>query len=84
VRIDVIHTRDPDSSCEIQVYIDGVMDPNADYHEWSFDPGAGTEYSEEEYAEEKKNAVDRAPEGLKSIIGEIYDDFEESYERWGF
>jgi hypothetical protein len=81
MRIDVIHMRDPDSSCDLMVYVDGEK---VDHHEWSFDPGAGTEYTAEEYAEEKRNAVDRAPEGMKSVLAEIYDDFEESYERWSY
>lgn len=81
MRIDVIHMRDPDSSCDLLVYVDGVK---VDHHEWSFDPGAGTEYTEEEYAEEKQNAVDSAPDGLKGVLGEIYDDFEDSYEKWSY
>jgi hypothetical protein len=38
-RIEILHGRDPDSSCELTVFIDGV--PTNDWSEIDVDPGAG-------------------------------------------
>jgi hypothetical protein len=78
VRIDIIHQRDPDSECSLTVYVDGK--PVQDYHYWSFDPGAG--YEMDEFDAEAAEAVADAPEHLKPVLAEIYDEMRETYERW--
>jgi hypothetical protein len=48
-RIDIIHMRDPDSSCDHEVYLDGVpVTYKDDLHFWSYDPGAGYDLNEVE------------------------------------
>lgn len=80
-RIDIIHQRDPDSECSIEVWVDGVRTGEFhDVHEWSFDPGAGCDM--DEFEEERQGAVDSAPDFLKERIGVIYDEMEPTYERW--
>lgn len=83
-RIDIIHQRDPDSECYIEVYIDGVLASHLDghdVHEHSFDPGAG--YEMDEYDEQAREHVASVPDFLKPVIEGIYDDMRPTYERWG-
>jgi len=77
MRVDVIHQRDPDSSCYIVVYVDGVK---VNHNEWSFDPGAG--YDMEDFKEDRKETLEVAPDFLKPVLAEIYDEMEPTYERW--
>jgi hypothetical protein len=46
-KIELIHYRDPDSPCEIAVFLDGVRVPDSQLNQVSLDPGAG--YSREEW-----------------------------------
>lgn len=77
--IHVIHLRDPDSSCDMEVWINGTK---VGFKEWSFDPGAGCLM--EEFEENKTESVAAAPDWLKERIAEAYDDMEPVYEKWGF
>ena len=79
MRIDIIHQRDPDCSCDIEVWVDGKR-MTASVHEWSFDPGAG--YEMDEFEETKRERVEAAPEFLKDRIAGIYDEMEPTYEKW--
>lgn len=56
MRIDVVHQRDPDASCDIAVYVDGQK---VEFHDWDFDPGTG--YTEADFEETKKSTLDDAP-----------------------
>lgn len=78
MRIDVIHMRDPDSECDIEVYVDGER---VGVHMWSFDPGAG--YEREQIAEMRQDEIDMAPYWLKPRIEQIWDEMEPAYEKWG-
>jgi hypothetical protein len=82
-RIDIIHMRDPDSSCDHEVYIDGVqVTYKDDLHFWSYDPGAG--YDLDEVAESREDDIRSAPDFLKNRIEEIWDAMAPTYEKWGF
>jgi hypothetical protein len=70
--------RDPDSSCDITVYVDGVS--VADVHEYSFDPGAG--YSMDDFEENRQWHIANAPDYLKPVLEQIYEDMQPTYERW--
>ena len=89
MRIDIIHQRDPDSSCDIEVWVDGARSNLSQHHragepihvhEWSFDPGAG--YSMDDFEENRQASVDSAPDFLKERIAQIYDEMKPSYEKW--
>jgi hypothetical protein len=91
MRIDIIHMRDPDSSCDHEVYVDGKRvgsvygvdtDPAITVKFWSFDPGAG--YDRTDIAESKAENIAAAPDFLKATIEQIWDEMEPSYEKWGF
>lgn len=83
MRIDIIHQRDPDSSCDVEVYVDGKpLAADTDFHYWSFDPGAG--YDMDEFEESRREDVEAAPEFLKDTIADIYDQMKPVYEKWGF
>jgi hypothetical protein len=91
MRIDIIHMRDPDSSCDHEVYVDGKRvssvygvdtDPAITVEFWSFDPGAG--YDRDEIEENKTAGIAAAPDFLKATIEQIWDDMEPTYEKWGF
>jgi len=51
--IEVIHSRDPDTSCDIHVYVDGVA--VASFTEIDIDPGAG--YTREGWNEHRKDSL---------------------------
>jgi hypothetical protein len=40
-RIEILHVRDPDYDCVIEVYIDGRLLPGDQYHIEDVDPGRG-------------------------------------------
>ncbi|AMS01069.1 hypothetical protein SEA_ARCHERNM_75 [Mycobacterium phage ArcherNM] len=77
MRIDIIHDRDPDSACDLTVYVDGEK---VEFHEWSFDPGAGMDM--DDYDEEAVEAVKAAPDFLKPVLAQIYEDRRDTFERW--
>lgn len=77
MRIDIIHERDPDSSCDLTVYVDGVK---VDHNSWSFDPGEGMEIAE--YDEWRDNAIEAAPEFLKPILDRLFEDYRGYYEEY--
>lgn len=78
MRVDVIHDRDPDSACDITVYVDGRRVD--DCHEWSFDPGSGWEMND--FYTWRDEALASAPDHLKPILAEMFSSREESFERW--
>lgn len=78
MRIDIIHMRDPDSSCDVTVYVDGVSSADVKIH--SFDPGAG--YNMDEFEEQRQSHIANAPDFLKPVLKQIYDDMQPAYERW--
>ncbi|BCO56053.1 hypothetical protein MINTM005_12970 [Mycobacterium intracellulare] len=82
MRIDIIHMRDPDSSCDIEIYVNGqkAEHPFISVHEWSFDPGAG--YDKDEIEEMRRDDIDAAPDFLKPVIEEIWDEMAPAYEKW--
>jgi hypothetical protein len=82
MRIDIIHMRDPDCACDHEVYVDGNR---AGYHDirlhfYEFDPGAG--YDMDEFEDNKRAAVENAPDFLKARIAQIYDEMKTTYGRW--
>jgi hypothetical protein len=80
MRIDIIHMRDPDSSCDHEVYVDGV--PITDFEIHSFDPGAG--YEMNEWEEDKQARIENTPDYLKARIAAIIDEMEPTYRKWGY
>jgi len=91
MRIDIIHMRDPDYSCDHEVWVDGVKvgsfdlagphsapDIDIEFHE--FDPGAG--FSMEDWDENKRDRMDAVPEYLRERIASIYDEMKPTYEKW--
>jgi len=82
MRIDIIHMRDPDSSCDVEVYVDGQLVGGDVVEFWDFDPGAG--YPMDEFDENKRAAVETAPESLKGRIAAIYDEMRPSYQKWSY
>ena len=75
--VHVIHMRDPDSSCHLEVWVNGVQ---VGFEQWSFDPGAG--YEMDEFEEMKAGSVAEAPDWLKARIEEAYDDMKPAFDRW--
>lgn len=75
--IDIIHGRDPDSACELTVFVDGQR---VDFKEWSFDPGAGMTMSE--FDEFRESALKEAPEYLRHVLEQEFDNYRSSYQRW--
>lgn len=75
--IDIIHGRDPDSACELTVFVDGQR---VDFTEWSFDPGAGMTMSE--FDAFREETLKEAPTYLRSVLEQQFDDYRSSYERW--
>ena len=93
MRIDIIHMRDPDYSCDHEVWVDGVkvgsLDlagphsaADTDIEFYDFDPGAGSDMAE--FEEQKTDAVEAAPDYLKDRIAQIYDDMKPTYEKWSY
>ena len=78
MRIDIVHQRDPDSECSVDVYVDGTL--VSDVHVWSFDPGAG--YDMEDFQAMRAESIEAAPEFLKPVLDSIFDEMEPTYERW--
>ncbi|WP_396908029.1 hypothetical protein [Mycolicibacterium sp.] len=78
MRIDVVHQRDPDASCDIAVYVDGQK---VEFHDWDFDPGTG--YTEADFEETKKSTLDDAPDFLKPVLAKAFDEMAPTYERLG-
>ena len=79
MRVDVVHERDPDSECSVSVYIDGVK---VEHHMWSFDPGAGDDM--DSFEEDRDERIASAPEFLRPVLKEIYDETEKSFRRHGY
>lgn len=77
MRVDLVHMRDPDYSCDLEIWIDGQR---ATFEEWSFDPGSGWDMSE--FDENVAAAVEAAPEFLRERIAGIYAEMRPTYERW--
>lgn len=78
MRVDVVHQRDPDSACTLSVYVDGK---EVEYHEWSFDPGAGCDKTN--FEQERDEQIESAPAFLQPVLTEIYAETESSYRRYG-
>ena len=77
MRIDIVHQRDPDSECGIEVYVDGQP---VDVNLWGFDPGAGYEMAE--FDAMRDADIASAPEFLRPVLAKAYADMRPSYERW--
>lgn len=76
-RIDVVHMRDPDSECSLEVYLNGVR---VTHETWDFDPGRGYEIGEAD--EDHRAMLETAPPFLRARLAEIYREMSPTYERW--
>lgn len=56
MKVQILHHRDPDYDCSIDVYIDGVRVTDVEIED--IDPGRG--YDEDEIADRRENALKRA------------------------
>ena len=77
--IDIIVTRDPDSSTEINVYVDGkaVWDlPGVKFNIVSLDPGAG--YDREDWNEQRDYAARSVHPDLVDEVNELYESLGDS------
>lgn len=52
-RIEILHVRDPDSACEVRVWVDGVE--TTDFEHEDIDPGRG--YVREDWQESRDHAA---------------------------
>ncbi|UBV20348.1 MULTISPECIES: hypothetical protein [Mycolicibacterium] len=73
MRVDLIHQRSPNSSCDTAIYVDGQK---VEFKSWSFDPGSG--WTAGEFNEFRNETLDAAPDFLKPILEEALDDMESS------
>lgn len=69
MRIEVIHVRDPDSACEIEVYVDGVL---VAHEEYNCDAGAG--YLRQDWDETTEVLAERASANVGRRIKKVRDD----------
>lgn len=76
-RIDIVVVRHPDYENQVTVYVNGEV---AEVNEWSFDPGAGYEYAD--FCEMRDSDVKAAPDFLKDVIAQTYEDMRGVFERW--
>jgi hypothetical protein len=76
-RIDVVVVRHPDYENDVTTYVDGKP---AEVHEWSFDPGAGYEYTD--FCEMWTSDVESAPAYLKPVLAKHYRELRRVYEQW--
>lgn len=81
MRIEILHGRDPDSSCDLTVWIDGVDVTNRDdviVDVEDVDPGRG--YEAEDWAESAEWAATRPErsDAFKAALAEAYDAYGES------
>lgn len=75
-RVEIVHGRDPDSSCEITVYVDGK--PATDVTEEDIDPGRGWERSDwDERVEAARNDENYSP-AFKAALLETLDAYSDS------
>jgi len=76
--VQIIHYRDPDSDCNLRVWIDGVE--VTDFTVEDMDPGRG--YEQESYDEQVENAktIDGA---FGEAVVSTLTDARPVYERWG-
>lgn len=79
MKIEILHQRDPDSACEVRVFIDGteIDDSGVDYV--SIDPGAGWDGADWDESAEWDTAPERnRSESFSNAISEAYDEGKES------
>jgi hypothetical protein len=60
MKIEILHTRDPDYECGITLWIDGVQIKDADIHQEDVDPGRG--YMRSDWDERIANAQQQGDE----------------------
>jgi hypothetical protein len=65
MRVEVIHSRDPDSSCDVSVFVDGQP---VEFEEYSSDPGAGWEGMRSEWDEETETIRRTASPAVAAIV----------------
>lgn len=69
MRIEIVHSRDPDSACGISVYVDGKP---VDGYEYDIDPGAGHEFRD--WIESRAHDIALASEPVAEILwGDAFD-----------
>jgi len=71
--VEVIHYRDPDSSCEMYVFVDGAK---VSLREVTIDPGAG--YSRSDWDEHRAESLDRLSPKAQEVATRWFDSAEES------
>ena len=76
-RIDVVMVRHPDFETQIRVFLDGE---EVEVYDWNFDPGAG--YEQEDVEEMERDDLELAPDFLKPVIAQLYEDLKPTFERW--
>ena len=83
VKIEILHTRDPDASCEFGIWVDGKRiewnDPSIELHIESVDPGAGHQMSDwREGTDWIRSHPEYTPEFRDAVVAtrEAYEDSE--------
>jgi hypothetical protein len=79
VSIEILHTRDPDSSCGIGVWVNG--EETRDFYEDSLDPGAGYDDDSWEYNIQEARDANTSP-AFKAAVLQAYEDFGPIQKKW--
>lgn len=84
MRIEILHMRDPDASCEHAIFVNGVPVKDADLVLWDQDPGAGyCEGDIEEDLESVKAQVNWSA-AFKAAVLDSYEQMMPRFRKFGF
>lgn len=86
MRIEILHTRDPDSACDFDIYVDGVPQKMAEAMTddgividiVTVDPGRGYDGDDWQHSHAFELAVPERSEGFKAAIDDAFTEARES------
>ena len=81
MKIEILHTRDPDSDCGVRVWVDGVE--VKEFYMDDLDPGRG--YQDEDWEENLQDArdADTTPAFKEAVIA-AYEQFRPVQKKWSY
>lgn len=74
--VEIVHFRDPDSECDVHVFVDGVKIPQEQTTYVDLDPGRG--YSREDWDEHRRYSMENLTPDASALASVLFDAADES------